>query len=108
MKKILFIWIILISFKLSLFEHSCNCKVEFHKTLQPVAIIEWPYSEGVVENALKDYMGKGGFKETNLNGFHVFKSAKLDSSESELSDLYFKIEPKAERKKTLRLFHYFH
>ena len=69
-------------------------KIDYQKTLQPAAMVELPYSQDVVETALKDYMGKMGYKGSSSKGFTVFRSARLDSADNTPSDLYFKIERK--------------
>ncbi len=101
MKKVLYLLIMVVACKVNLPAQAFEGKIEYQKTMQPVAIVEWPYSEGIVEDAIKDYLTKRGSKETNSNGFHIFKAAKLDSNDTDPSDLYFKIERKSRKEKDI-------
>jgi hypothetical protein len=101
MKRVLYIFILVVACKINLPAQAFEGKIEYQKTMQPVAVIEWQYSERIVEDAIKDYLGKRGSKETSSNGFHVFKAAKLDSSDTDPSDLYFKIERKSRKEKDI-------
>jgi len=40
--------------------------------LQQVAIIEVPYKDGVVEDAIKDYLAKKGLKSTSSKALMFF------------------------------------
>ncbi len=73
-------------------------RIEYQKTQQPVAIIELPYSQDVVDKGIKDYMGKRGYKSSSTKGFDVFRSAKFDDN-SESNDLYFKTDRKSRKEK---------
>lgn len=100
MKKNLLLLVLLIAFRLTTFSQpqAYEGKLEYQKTLQQVAIIEVPYKDGIVEDAIKDYMVKKGFKSSSSKGFDVFRSAKLDDADADPSDLYFKIERKRKDK----------
>jgi hypothetical protein len=74
---------------------------DFQRTTQPAAIIELPYAEKVVEKALKEYMSKKGYKESESKGFKVYRGYKLRTIHDYSSDLYFKIERKSRREKDL-------
>jgi hypothetical protein len=73
-------------------------KLEYQKTMQQVAIIELPYKTDVAEDAIKDYMSKKGFKNSSSKGFDVFRGFKLDSADTDPSDLYFKVDRKKKDK----------
>ena len=100
MKKSLLIIIALVAFRLSTFSQAqaYEGKLDYQKTLQQVAIIEVPYKDGIVEDAIKDYLAKKGLKSSNSKGFDVFRGAKLDDSDADPSDLYFKIDRKKKDK----------
>jgi hypothetical protein len=72
---------------------------DFQRTTQPAAIIELPYSEKVVEKAIKEYMSKKGYKDDDSKGFKIFRGYKIKNSHDYNSDLYFKIERKGRREK---------
>jgi hypothetical protein len=79
MKKSLLIIIALVAFRLSTFSQAqaYEGKLDYQKTLQQVAIIEVPYKDGIVEDAIKDYLAKKGLKSSTSKGFVVFRGAKL-------------------------------
>jgi hypothetical protein len=99
MKRILLILMVILAFKATIRAQAYDGKLDYQKTQQQVAIIELPYNQDVVQDGIKDYMAKRGYKKTNAKGFDVFRSAKLDSSDNDLSDLYFKIERKGRKEK---------
>jgi hypothetical protein len=89
-----------LAFKITTFSQAqaYEGKLEYQKTMQQVAMIELPYKTDVVEDAVKDYMVKKGFKSSSSKGFDVFRGAKLDDADADPSDLYFKIERKKKDK----------
>src|SRR5687767_9375624 len=72
--------------------------LEYMKTKQPAAVIEFPYAESVVEGAIKSHFEKQGAKISDSKGLMIIKNASL-SGESEPLDLYFKIERKSRKEK---------
>jgi hypothetical protein len=72
---------------------------DFQRTTQPAAIIELPYSEKVVEKAIKEYMSKKGVKDDDNKGYKIFRGYKIKNAHEYNSDLYFKIERKSRREK---------
>ena len=72
-------------------------KIDFQKTQQSGAAIQLPYASGTVEDAVKEYMTKRGYKSSSTKGFIVFRSAPLDSLDTDLSDLYFSVERKSRK-----------
>lgn len=72
---------------------------DFQRTTQPAAIIELPYSEKVVEKAIKEYMSKKGVKGDDNKGYKIFRGYKIKNAHEYSSDLYFKIERKSRREK---------
>jgi chromosome segregation ATPase len=75
-----------------------DSRIEYQKSQQQVAVIELPYKQDVVEDAIKDYMSKKGLKSSSSKGFDVYRSTKLDDGDADVSDLYFKIEKKKKDK----------
>lgn len=100
MKKGLLFIIGLVAFRLSTFSQAqaYEGKLDYQKTLQQVAIIEVPYKDGIVGDAIKDYLAKKGLKGSSSKGFDVFRGAKLDDADADASDLYFKIDRKKKDK----------
>ncbi|SRR5579871_149385 len=99
MKKYLFLLAILLVGKTASHAQAAyDSKIDYQKTSINSAAIELAYSQDVSEDAIKDYMAKKGFKNSSSKGFIVFRGAKLDSSDSESRDLYFKIDKKKKEK----------
>jgi hypothetical protein len=99
MKKFLLLLIVMVAFKLTTRAQAYEGKIDYQKTQQSAAIIELPYNQDVVEDAIKDYMAKRGTKGSSSKGFNVFKGVKLDTGDTDPSDLYFKIERKSRKEK---------
>ena len=74
-------------------------KIEFQKGDKAAAVIELPYPAGLIEDAIKDYFSKKGIKQEKNKGFQVFQGAKLSEYDTELTDLYFKVDRKSRREK---------
>jgi len=100
MKKHLLLVIILLAFKIITYSQAqaYESKIDYQKTMQPAAVIELPYKTDVVEDAIKDYMVKKGFKTSSAKGFNVLRGFKLDDADEGLSDLYFKVDRKKKDK----------
>ena len=77
--------------------------VEYQKSNKPAAIIEVAYAPSIVEDAIKEYMAKKGFRQETSKGFQVFKGARLSATAIELSDLYFKVERKSRQDKNVSI-----
>jgi hypothetical protein len=77
-----------------------DAKVDYQKGQQSVAAIDVPYSEDIVETAIKNYMSGKGVKGSSLHGFTVYRGAKLDESGTDVNDLHFKVEKKSRAKST--------
>ena len=99
MKRIIWIAICIFVFKAGVQAQAYDGKLDYQKTQQPVAIIELSYTQDVVQDGIKDYMIKRGYKSSNAKGFTVYRSARLDSNDMDLSDLYFKIDRKGRKEK---------
>lgn len=74
------------------FSQATSGTIDYQKTRQSVAIIRLPIPVNTVEKSLAEYMAKRGAKSANIKGFIVFRSTLLSSTDTTLSDLYFKIE----------------
>ena len=101
MRKILLLVIVLLACKQVTRAQAYEGKLEYQKTMQPVAIVELPYPQDVVDDAIKDYMAKKGFKGSSTKGFTVFRSMKLDDNDTDPSDLYFKTDRKSRKEKDI-------
>lgn len=72
--------------------------ITYQKNLLPAAVIELPYSPGVVSSALSDYLSKKGkSKGTDMKGFTTFRNTQPAPNDSVNADLYFKIERKSRK-----------
>ena len=89
--------LILANFKLYSQTEPIEGSIEYQKGEKRAAIVEVPYPPELVENALKDYLAKGGVKEERLKGMQVFKNARLTPTDGEVADLYFKVEKKSSK-----------
>jgi DNA repair exonuclease SbcCD ATPase subunit len=77
--------------------------VETKNTILPAAILEVPFKEDVVQDALNNYWTqKGRSKSTELKGFTTFKAQQIAPAGS-LSDLYFKVERKSRKEKEVTM-----
>lgn len=99
MKKILLLVIVSFFINQSFAQDITEGKVDFQKKEQAALIVELPYSPGVVEDAIKDYMNKRGLKSNSAKGYNLFKGTRLDSLGGEENDLYFKVERKSRKEK---------
>jgi hypothetical protein len=100
MKKYLLLLITLFVFKIATYSQAqaYDGRLDYQKTSQQVVLIDLPYKTDVVEDAIKDYMVKKGFKSSSSKGFNVFRGIKLDDADADPSDLYFKIDKKKKDK----------
>ena len=89
--------LILANFKLFSQTEPIEGSIEYQKGEKRAAIVEVPFPPELVENALKDYLAKGGVKEERLKGMQVFKNARLTPTDGEVADLYFKVEKKSSK-----------
>jgi hypothetical protein len=103
MYKALLLLSLTIIIKTDAWSQAFATKVEYQKTQQPAAGISLPYASGTVEDAVKDYMAKRGYKSADSKGFTVFRGARLDSTDTDLSDLYFNVDHKSRKEKDIAL-----
>jgi len=101
MRKYLLIPIISYLFLSTLSAQSYKSSLVFQKNTYPVAAIQVPYEEGVVSDAVKEYMTGRGFKEARYKDFMVFRSVPLDNGNALLSDAYFNIVRKSRSEKDM-------
>jgi hypothetical protein len=101
-KLVLSLWIS-IYFGSCLFAQAYEGKIDYRGTKQPVAMIRLPYSTDPVENALKEYMTLKGFKGSSSKPFLLFRGVRLDSLDTEGSDLYFTMDPASRKEKEVTI-----
>lgn len=77
-------------------------KAEFQKTQQPAAFITVPYPDGVVEDAIADFMTKKGIKSSSTGGYKVYRNYNLAGNDHN-SDLYFKVDRKSRSEKDVSI-----
>ncbi len=99
MKRVSLLLMLAAISRLTAHAQAYESRLEYQKTQQPVAVIELPYNQDVVEDGIKDYMAKKGVKGSGSRGFTVFRALKLDENDANLCDLYFKIEHKSRKEK---------
>ena len=75
-------------------------QITYQKGVQPATLIDLPYPEDVVESSIKDYMARQGWKGVSSRGYKVYKNIRLDQSDTALSDLHIKVDPKSSRDKS--------
>lgn len=102
MKKLILILAIL-SIYVSVHAQAYEGRAEVSRKEYVSAVIELPYSNEVVEEAVKAYMAKNGYKNITTKGFQLYKSVKLHPGNTENNDLYFKIERKSRKEKEASL-----
>jgi hypothetical protein len=78
-------------------------QIEYRNARQPAATIRLSYSSGSVEDGLKEYMTKKGFKKSSVSGLTVFRGVPLDNSDTDGSDLYFSTDPAGRKEKDVTL-----
>lgn len=76
-------------------------KLKISKTEKSSAVVELPYPTEVVEEAIRKQFALSGIKPDKSNGFQVFRGVRLDDSDDELNDLYFKVERKSKKEKNV-------
>jgi hypothetical protein len=86
----------LISFN-SFSQSAIEGKIDYQKGDKRAAIIELPYSQEIVEGALRESFAKRDVKEERLKGMQVFKGARLTPTDGEMVDLYFKVDKKGKK-----------
>lgn len=77
-----------------------DTRVEYQKGDKAAAVIELPYNPDIVAASIKDNMLKKGLKEQKSKGFQVFKGARLNPTDAEVVDLYFKVDRKSRKDNT--------
>ncbi|HTI08506.1 MAG TPA: hypothetical protein VL832_08105 [Puia sp.] len=103
MRKILLLLILVIVIKTHARCQAFATKIDYQKTQQSAAGIQLAYESGSVEDAVKEYMTKKGYKSASSKGFIVFRAATLDSTDTEGSDLYFTVARKSRKEKDITL-----
>jgi hypothetical protein len=98
MRHLFFVGVICLFCCVAKGQQAFDSKMDYQKTSIATASIELAYSQNVIEDAIKDYMEKRGYKNSSTKGFTLYRGAKLDSSDVNSRDLYFKIEKKKKEK----------
>jgi hypothetical protein len=76
------------------FSQSGETKIEYQKSDKIAATIEMPYTAEVVEDAIKEFMGKKGGKSDHVKSFDVYRNARLEENDAEIVDVHFKVDRK--------------
>ena len=71
--------------------------LEHQKGYKAAAVIELPYNPDVVEKAIKEDFLKKGVKEEKSKGLQAFRGMRLQPTDGEVVDGYFKVERKSRR-----------
>jgi hypothetical protein len=93
----LMVLVTVISVSSPVFSQSGETKVEYHKSDKVAATIELPYSSEIVEDAIKEYMGKKGGKSDHVKSYDVYRNARLSETDAEIVDVHFKVDRKLTR-----------
>jgi hypothetical protein len=99
MKQVLMLATSLFLFAGTAFSQAYEGKADYQKAQQPAAIAEFPYSSGMVENAIKDKLEKQGYGGKESKGFRIFRGVRVPEISSDPVDLYFKVDRKSRREK---------
>jgi hypothetical protein len=78
-------------------------QIEYKKTQAPAATVRLPYSAGLVEDGLKEYMTTKGYKKSSADGLIVFRGVLLDALDTGGSDLYFSTAVTSRKEKDVTL-----
>jgi len=103
MRRILLLLILVIVIKTQVRCQAFATKIDYQKTQQTAAGLQMAYESGTVEDAVKEYMAKKGYKSTSSKGFILFRATTLDEKDTEGSDLYFTIDHKSRKEKDITL-----
>jgi len=90
-------------FSLAVQAQSYKSSLTYQKYAYPVAVLQVPYDEDVVTDAVKEYMSTRGFKDARYKDFLVFRSVPLDAGSAEPSDAYFNIARKSHAEKDITI-----
>ncbi len=101
MRKFLQLYVCSLCVLATLKAQSYKTSLTFQKNTYAVAAIQVTLEEGVVTDAIKDYMSRKGFKDTHLKDFLIFRSVPMDGNPSVVTDAYFTIEKKSHSEKDI-------
>ena len=87
------------------FSQAYEAKVEHQRKNHVAAVIEVPYPPDQVEDAIKEYMAKKGFKSNASKGVQTFKGVKLYAANASNNDIHFIVERKSRKEKESSLIH---
>src|SRR3954471_19257733 len=99
--KRLVITLLICFFTSLLFAQVKEGNVAYEKSQQPAVIIDLPYSSGVTESAISNYLNTLGSKGNDHRGFKVYKNVKVGDTAT--ADLYFKVDRKSQTESTVYL-----
>jgi len=83
------------------FSQARDGNITYQKTRQPAMVIDLPYSSGVTESAIENYLSTKGAKASDSHGFKTYKNVRIGDTAT--ADLYFKIEKKSQTESTVYL-----
>jgi hypothetical protein len=87
----------------SLCAQSYKTTYTFQKNPYAAAAVQVPYEEGVVTEAVKDYMTGKGYKDAHYKDFVIFRSVPLENGSTIYSDAYFNISRKSRSEKDITI-----
>lgn len=106
MRKFNFVLFILMAVATSSLAQAYESKIEYSKKKQDAFVIDFPYSEEAVQNAMVQHMAKLGYKPKEEKGifnkdkgFLVFKSAYVSDISDKSMDYLVKVERKSRKEK---------
>ena len=88
-----FSFLLLLSFIYSIsFAQSRLTTTEYSKQQKPAVVVDLPFPEKTVSNAVEDKLGKMGYKSSSSKGFTVYKGVRMTELGTESYDLYFMVD----------------
>ena len=97
-------WILLplfFVFNISAYSQSRSTEVEYQKLTRPALVNDIPFPANTIEDALKDYFAKKGYKASSTKGFTVYKGVALNELGTGYFDIYFMVDKKSRKVKEL-------
>lgn len=89
------------AFSLSAFSQSRSTEVEYQKISRPALVNDIPFPANTIEDAIKDYFAKKGYKASSTKGFTVYKGVSLNELGAGSYDIYFMVDKKSRKEKEL-------
>lgn len=97
--SVLALVIVCLQFSAVSYSQSSEDKVSYNKNDVAAATISLPYPPDVVEDAIKEYLNSKSAKSEKSKGFVVFRHARFSEKDTDIQDLYTKVERRSRQQK---------